>query len=166
MPSLSVALSMFSHSQHRLNFSIPMRCIRNGWSGRMFQNTSSDSVFLQLREDISRPVVRRRSLASNAAAAAAAAGMNGVTRSARSAGSWQKLRRPRDLRQFRDEYSDSAAATGDPHQRCSAVRSVSSFFLFHQDHDKHLTLSCTMAIALSNCLFLEFMSYFIYFVYF
>jgi len=57
---------------------------------------------VQLREDGSRPTVRRR---SSATSTAAGTGLNGAVCS-RSAGSWRKLRRPRDLRQFRDEYAD------------------------------------------------------------
>lgn len=63
------------------------------------------------RDDVNRPVRRRSS--------AAAAGGPGCSRAA---GSWKKLRRPRDLRQFRDEYSDLPPT--DATQRCVAARSL------------------------------------------
>lgn len=74
------------------------------------------SVCVQLREDVNRPTVRRRSSATNAGSAVTGAGCS------RSAGSWRKLRRPRDLRQFRDEYGD-LPPPADTQQRCSAGRS-------------------------------------------
>jgi len=68
------------------------------------------------REDVSRPVRRRSSaIGTTSTAAAAAAGSNGCSRTA---GSWRKLRRPRDVREFRDEYGgvDCAPASADAAQ--------------------------------------------------
>ena len=78
------------------------------------------------REDGGR-AVRRRSSASSAAAAGACS---------RSAGSWKKLRRPRDVRQFRDEYGDSV-------QRCTAARSL--------DDTIHTTLEQLRLIQDEDC---------------
>jgi len=74
------------------------------------------------RDDVSRPTVRRRSSAAGTSTAGAA----GVTSSScsRSAGSWKKLRRPRDLRQFRDEYGGDFPPPGDTQQKCTAARSL------------------------------------------
>ena len=69
-------------------------------------------VCVKGREDGSRPVRRRASATSTSAAGCS-----------RSAGSWRKLRRPRDLRQFRDEYSD-LPPTADTQQRCTAAQSL------------------------------------------
>lgn len=71
------------------------------------------------RDDIARPVRRRSSAASTGAGTAAGAG----TGCSRSAGSWKKLRRPRDLRQFRDEYGE-LPPTADSQQRCVPARSL------------------------------------------
>jgi len=67
------------------------------------------------REDsVSRPVRRRSSAGSGAAAAGCG----------RTAGSWRKLRRPRDVRQFRDEYCELPASSDAMQQRCTAAQSL------------------------------------------
>ena len=80
-----------------------------------------ENVCVQWRDDVSRPAVRRRS--SAAGTSAAGGGVNGASCS-RSAGSWKKLRRPRDLRQFRDEYGSDFPPPGDTQQKCTAARSL------------------------------------------
>ena len=70
------------------------------------------------RNDINRPVRRRSSAASTGTGTA-----GGGTGCSRSAGSWKKLRRPRDLRQFRDEYGE-LPPTADSQQRCVPARSL------------------------------------------
>ena len=55
-------------------------------------------------DGVSRAAARRRS-------SAAAAGSGGGGGSAAAAGSWRRLRRPRDVRQFRDEYGDVPPTT-------------------------------------------------------
>lgn len=59
-------------------------------------------------EAVNRPV-RRRSSATSAAGAGGGAG-GGFSRSA---GSWRKLRRPRNLKQFRDEYGSDPVTPSD-----------------------------------------------------
>lgn len=69
--------------------------------------------------DVDRSVtVRRRASATGAPTGGTVSG--GCSRSA---GSWRKLRRPRDLRQFRDEYSDLPPTSAST-QRCRAAESL------------------------------------------
>ena len=68
------------------------------------------------RDDyVSRPLRRRSSATSAGGGAGGGCG--------RSAGSSKKLRRPRDVKQFRDEYGDLPPAA-DSQQRCTAARSL------------------------------------------
>lgn len=86
-------------------------------SARSISNASPKCRVSERDDYISRPL-RRRSSATSAAAGGAGGGGCG-----RSAGSWKKLRRPRDVKQFRDEYGD-LPPTADSQQRCTAARSL------------------------------------------
>lgn len=78
-------------------------CHRAG-SARSTPPRPARNASAQWRDDsVSRPVRRRSSAGSGAGAGGCG----------RTAGSWRKLRRPRDLKQFRDEYGDVPPSTDD-----------------------------------------------------